>query len=192
MSRWLSCISRDGDSIHNFVGQTMPILSHPHSKNVFPGVYKERAVSDCAHQLLPITGHHWKEPCFILIHIPALQVFVHIYVQINLLFAMLNRSISHNFPLCKWYPNPLVTVMGLHWSLSCGSIISLVQFFKLQLNLTAVFIFCLLIVPRLWKGRKKFTKETTALIPWWFESIKGKKESSSVLKVGFLFFCSFL
>lgn len=79
MSRWLPRISKDGDSIHNFAGQVMPVLSHPQCKNVFPGVYKERAVSDCAHQLLSVTGHHGKEPGSILIQIPALQVFVHIY-----------------------------------------------------------------------------------------------------------------
>lgn len=76
-------------------------------------------------------------------YLPFRYLYIFMRCPLNLLFAMLNRSISHNFPLCKWYSNPLVTVMGLHWSLLCGSIISFVQFLKLQLNLTAVFIFCL-------------------------------------------------
>lgn len=168
MSRWFSCISKDGDSLHNFAGQIMTVLSHPHSKNVFPGVHKEHAVSDCAHQLLSIT-------CSIFIT-PALQVFVHIYeVPLNLLFSVLNISSSHNFPLHNLCPNPLVTVMGLHWSLSCSSIIS--QFFMLPWNIRSVFIFS---VPRLWKEGKKSSKETTAIMTWWFESIKGKKKSSLV------------
>lgn len=120
---------------------------------------KEYAVSDCAHQLLSFTGHHCKEPGSIFI-ISALQEFVHIYeIPLNLLFSMLSISSCHNFPSCNWCLNPLVTVMGFHWSLVCGSILSVAQFLNMPLHLTAVLIFCLHTVPRLWKVGKKSSKE---------------------------------
>lgn len=83
------------------------------------------------------------------LHLPFRYLYIFMRYPLNFLFTMLNSSISHNFPLCKRCPSPLVTVMGLHWSLLCGSMISLVvHFFKLPLNLTTGFLLYLHIVPR--------------------------------------------
>ena len=54
-----------GGRLHNLSGQTLPVLSHPHSKNVFPDVQREPPVL----QFLPIasdsgTGYHPSLPVF--------------------------------------------------------------------------------------------------------------------------------
>ena len=61
---------------HNFFGQPLPVLGHPHSSTVFPDVQKEPLVF----QFVPVAscrliGHHWKEPGSIFFA-PSLQVFI--------------------------------------------------------------------------------------------------------------------
>jgi len=56
-----------GWTLHNLYGQPLPVLSHPHSKKVFPDVLREPPVfvpiASCA-----ATEPHWKEPVSHLYH----------------------------------------------------------------------------------------------------------------------------
>ena len=89
------CFGRSPRRLHNLSGQPVPVLHHPHSTEVLPGVLKEPPIL----QFVPIapcpgTGHHWKESDFILI-VPSLQVFVGIdEISVSILFSALNRPSS--------------------------------------------------------------------------------------------------
>lgn len=74
-------------------------------------------------QIVPISSCPWlgiteKSLAPSSLHLPFRYLYIFMKYPLNFLFTMPDSSISHNFPLCKWCPNPLVTAMGLHWS-SC-------------------------------------------------------------------------
>ena len=76
MSRWVLSISKDGDST-GLSGKPVQMLSHLHSRKVFPDVEREPPVFQFVPTASgPVTGHHWEEPGSTLFS-PSLQVFIH-------------------------------------------------------------------------------------------------------------------
>ena len=98
-----------GGRLHNCSGQPVPMLSHRHSKKVFPDVRREPP----AFQFVPtasgpVTGHHRKEASSLLFA-HSLQVFTHVeeisvcdgcaqpLPSLSLLFSRLNWPRSQPF-----------------------------------------------------------------------------------------------
>ncbi|KAK4830703.1 hypothetical protein QYF61_012872 [Mycteria americana] len=67
-----------GGRFHNVSGHSVPVVSHPHSKKVFPDVHRQPPVfqfvpiASC-----PVTGHHQIQPGSVF-STPSLQVFIYI------------------------------------------------------------------------------------------------------------------
>lgn len=107
--------------LHRHSEEPVPVLSHPNSKNVFPGVQREPPVFQFVLTASgPITGHCWEESGFIFT--ASFQVFIHINKNfLCFFFSTLSSPGSFSLSLYERCSRLFIILVAPHWALSTTS-----------------------------------------------------------------------
>jgi len=129
------------------------------------------------------------------LYLPFRYLYTLINDALSLLFSRLNSPRSLSFSFCKRCSSPLITVMFLHWSLSC-SLISLPysSFLNNHSEILEQFPSFATNTPQALKREKKSSAKMAGIMTRWFESITDKKKMflvfygtlSHVIKLSYL------
>lgn len=91
-----------GQRCHNLPGQLLPVLSYPHSKNVFPSVWTKPPVLVCAHYLWSC---HWATENKVLpssLHPPFRYLVTLMRSSVSLHFSHLAEQPHLSQPFLVW------------------------------------------------------------------------------------------